>query len=78
MCIEIQIEGGPRIETCGELWTLVGQDAVVYRHLSDFTANECLCHVDIVATAEKSGYRCRSGWDESAVDFIWVAVCNNT
>lgn len=77
MCTQIQIRNGDGrdgVETCGQLWALVGRDNVVWGETGvgyTFEENECLCHVDVEATAERAGYECRSGWDEAACDYIW-------
>lgn len=71
MCTTIQIRNGPRIDSCGELWNLVGRRNVVFSHEADFGADDCLCHVDVRRTALRSGFKSRSGWDECAADFIW-------
>lgn len=71
MCVEIQIKGGARIENCGQLWQIVGHDAAVYTHDADFRDYDCLCHVDVEATAKNAGYSVRDGWNEAAADYIW-------
>ncbi len=71
MCTEIQIRGGARLETLGDLWALVGKDNVVMSHEANFESDDCLCHVDARATAKKAGYDCAPGWDECCVDHVW-------
>lgn len=71
MCTEIQIKDGPRIERCSELWELVGRDKTVYSHAADFGPDDCLCHVDVQATAKNAGYAVRNGWNEAGVDYVW-------
>jgi hypothetical protein len=69
MCTTIQING-EYIDGLGELWGILGQENVVMSHKASFEWDDCLCHVDVQATAAKAGYSCRSGWDESSCDFI--------
>lgn len=74
MCTQILVKDAGGIETCGELWALVGRGNVVPSPTLpgyEFEENECLCHVDIEATADRAGYNCRSGWAEACVDYIW-------
>lgn len=76
MCTQVLVMGDPNVdvETCGELWSLVGKDNVVIGKTlpgHEFDANECLCHIDIEATAQRAGYTCRSGWDDACCDYIW-------
>ena len=76
MCVEIQIENGPRLDCLGELWGLFGRENVVMADTAgapaDWKADECLCHVDVAATAKASGYISRSGWESHAVHYIWA------
>lgn len=74
MCTQIKIIGGDGIDSCGQLWKLVGKGAVVWTEHSgdhEFQENECLCHCDVEATAKRNGYSCRPGWDEFGCDYIW-------
>ena len=71
MCTEIQILNGPRIETVGQLWEIIGRESAVFTHAVDFKENDCLCHLDVPETASRSGFNSRSGWDNDGVDFIW-------
>lgn len=70
MCVEIEIDR-ERIETCGQLWKIIGRENMVFTHDADFKEDDCLCHLDVGATAKRAGYVSRSGWDEAAIDHIW-------
>lgn len=74
MCTQISWNG-KLIETCGQLWDAIGRDNVSYRGWPSmsFEPQDCLCHIDIEATAAKAGLTSRSGWDDAGVDFIWEA-----
>ena len=60
MCTTMEIDG-EWIDGLGELWGIVGQDNVVMSHEASFEWNDCLCHVDVRATAKKARYAVRSG-----------------
>jgi hypothetical protein len=72
MCTEIQIKGGERIDHTGQLFSLIGRENAVFDPAAGSVGtDECLCHLDVPATAARAGYSCRSGWDEEGCDFIW-------
>lgn len=59
MCVVIEING-EIIETGKELKALVGIDNIVFLHgVTEIDENECLCHIDIPATAHRAGFKCR-------------------
>lgn len=68
MCTTLNIDG-EYIDSLSELWGIVGQDNVVMSHEASFEWDDCLCHVDVQATAARAGYSCKSGWDNFACDF---------
>jgi hypothetical protein len=76
MCVIIEVDGA-RIETAGELRDAIGPltwnnpewPDMISRKGADAYA-ECLCPVDIHATALANGYAARPGWDSACCDFI--------
>lgn len=73
MCTVIQIADGDRVDSTGELFNAIGRHNAVFNDYitGDVGTDECLCHLDVEATAAKAGYRSRNGWDDACCDFIW-------
>lgn len=72
MCVQIQIDGGPYIETTGDLFRLIGDGNVIFHPGGEtISTEECLCHVNAEKTARKAGYSCKSGWDKAGCDYLW-------
>lgn len=72
MCVEIQIKGGKRIDGVGDLYDALGRENVVFNKGCEPTGdNECLCHVNIRATARKAGFYYRNGWKSASCDYIF-------
>lgn len=60
MCVKIEAAVGGRVVTCTstfELAALIGFSSIKMQHGPEATGlqNRCLCHVDIDATAGRSG-----------------------
>lgn len=74
MCTWIAVKGGDIIETCGQLRELVGVENIVFDADMDgheFADDECLCHVDVQATAARSGFTCDAGYSpDFLADFV--------
>lgn len=59
MCQMIEING-EIIDSGKELKALVHPANIVFCHgATDVDENECLCHIDVKATAKKAGLKCR-------------------
>ena len=60
MCTEILVEGGPFLQTLGEITDLVGAEKIVFRDgyppVAHLGRSSCLCPVDTDATAVAAGY----------------------
>ena len=65
MCVIIEVNCSI-VETGAELRRAVGPYNIVLRDCDTIGDDECLCHVDIEATAKKAGMSCYQ-----ANDFVW-------
>lgn len=71
MCRGVQFSDGRRADTVGELRAVVGETFVVFLPVGSaafIRADECLCSVDIEATARRAG----ATVDRDADPFDWV------
>ena len=69
MCIVIEADG-MIVEDGESLMRIIGRDNIVmYDYAKNYppAADECLCHVDVEASAAKARYQCRrtdDGWPD--------------
>lgn len=75
MCAEIEL-GEEWIESCGDLAEALGCEVTDLVEAppvqGDLTEEECLCGVDIMATAKKYGYRARQNWTTGCGEWVFT------
>jgi hypothetical protein len=72
MCLTVFMPNNEEIETCGELIRILGGTLVknsIYPDDVEIRKGDCLCPIDIEATAKKFGYECKNNDDGFSVAF---------
>lgn len=73
MCVEIDVDDGPYVESLGELHAFAGNRIVFdSEYPDDAKANaHCLCGVNLKKTAAKSGYSSVQDFERNPFGVVW-------